>query len=166
MKKPYSGTRKINKTKLNKTLKQIEKKIAVVLKYYIPDTDKEEMKSIMNYLMADIKDIIAENMKSNQKVVYRKYPKRVWDTIADAFQDVDIVKHVCYYSHSNRNYMFMVVVYDGVDESTAYDIVENIISKIHNKLKHLLIELELWHESEAGAEYLKDKTTMFSRMEL
>ena len=151
--------------KINKTLKQIEKKIAVVLKYYIPDTDKEEMKSIMNYLMAD-KDIISENMKSNQKIVYRKYSKRIWDTIVDVLQDVDIVKHVCYQNNSTRNYMRMVVMYDRVDEDVAYDLVGDIISKVNDKLSQVLIELELWHESETGPEYLKNTTTMFTRMKV
>ncbi len=163
MKKPYDPN-KINQQALNKTLKQIEKSIVKVLKYYINDVDKKEIKSIMNYLMSDIRDIVTENMKANKKPVRRKFSQQVIDAIVESFQNVDMIKYAYYENNSASTYMNLVVVHDHDDDKYATDTIYGIIENDLD-FKNLIIEAAVYHESELflDSDSLKGCTTIFSR---
>ncbi len=156
---------KIDKAELNKTLKQIDEKIAKVLKYYIVDTDAKEIRSITDYLMSDIKDIVVENMKANQRVVYKKFSKQLESRIIRGLKNINIVKHVCYDNSSTHDYMNLIVIYDHKNSSHAYDIISDIVQSVEVDRHKLYIDLNILSVSEANAnpEFLKHTTTLLTR---
>ncbi len=163
MDKSNTHTRNINYTALDKTLRRIEKKIASTLKYYIPNTDNKEVRSVTKYLMKDIADIVAENMEENKKIIYRKYTTPTINKIAEAFQNIKIVKQVCYKSQSKPDLMMLIVVYDSKNEYYADNKIYDVVEKL--SFSNMRIDLDVVSASlvEEYPDYLKNTVTILKR---
>ncbi len=156
---------KINTIELNKTLKQIDKEVAKVLDYYVVDISKKEIASITDYLMSKIKDIVTENMKSNQKIVYRKFSKQVENKVIGALQNVKFIRYVCYDNNSRGDRMKLIVLHDHKNNSTAFDVVYGIVDNLNYYFSRLRIAVDTISISDIDdiTKFLKQTTILIAK---